>query len=144
VTASTAEKARLDAQKGVLDSRKALAGTQRGADLAAAQAAIGIVAGSGIEGTVTVKSDAGKGEATLLAARAIVLAAADIAKRVKPVATSRRIVVQSGTDAPKFANYRQFLLQQAMLLRAFDTAQHEANRLEQQAVALEPCCWCLT
>jgi hypothetical protein len=137
VIASTAEKAHLDAQKGVLDSRKALADAQRGADLAAAQAAIGTVAGGGIEGTVTVKSDAGKGEATLLAARAIVLAAADIAKRVKPVATGRRIVVQSGMDAPQFASYRQFLLQQALLLRAFDTAQQEAIRLEQQAVALE-------
>src|SRR5579875_2692931 len=137
VTACMAEKARLEAQKEVLDARKALADAQRSAGLSAAQAAIGTVARSGIEGTVKVDPDAGKGEATLLASHAIVTAAEKIAKKVEEKAGNTTIVIQSYTDAPQFANYRQFLLQQALLLREFDTAQNEATRLEAQADGLQ-------
>ena len=82
VITSTAEKERLDAQKGALEARKALHNMQKQADLEATQSAIGRVAGSNIEGSVTVKQDAGKGEATLLASVAVVSAADRIAELV--------------------------------------------------------------
>jgi hypothetical protein len=137
VAANSAETARLEALKGLLEARKALSDVKKGADLAAAQAAIGTVAGSAIEGSVTVKNDAGKGEATLLASRAIVRAAANIVEVLTAKLAKKRIVLLPGTEAPQFANYRQFLLQQALLLHAFQRAQQEADRLEQQGKLAE-------
>jgi hypothetical protein len=136
VVADTAEKARLDAQKGTLEARKALSDMQKQADLSAAQAAIGTVAGSNIEGSVTVKQDGGKGEAALLASVAVVTAAARIDKALGRNLDGKRVVIMHGGEAPQFANYRQFLMQQNLLSRLFDKSTMEAGRLEQEAKQL--------
>jgi hypothetical protein len=127
VVASNAEKARLDAAKGVLESSKALADARKAADLSAVQAAIGTVAGSTIEGTVTLKQDAGKSEASLLAAKALQTAAATIVAAVQPQVSGRRVILLQGAEIPQFANYRQFLMQQGLLQRAFEVAREEAD-----------------
>lgn len=133
VTASQLEKARLDAQKAAADSSKALSDSRKASDLAAAQAAIGTVSASGIAGDVTVKTDAGKGEATLLGALAISKAAAVVVAAVK-AASPARIVIAQGTE--QFANYRQFLLQHELISRIFTEADREAKRLEAEADTL--------
>lgn len=137
VVAITAEKARLDALKGLWESSKALSEAKKSADLAAAQAAIGTIPGSGIEGTITIKPDAGKGEATLLASHAIGTAACHIAKSVMKVVQGNRVVLLQGTESLQFPNYRQFLLQEALLGRIFDEACKEADRLSAEAQDLE-------
>ena len=138
VVADTAEKERLDARKGTLEARKALSDMQKQADLSAAQAAIGTVAGSNIEGSVTVKQEGGKGEATLLASVAVVTAAVWIDKALGKKLDGKRVVMMQGGKAPQFANYRQFLMQQNLLSRLFDksTGAMEAGRLEQEAKRL--------
>jgi hypothetical protein len=136
VAASNAEKARLDAAKGVLDSSKALADAKKAADLASVQAAIGSATGSNIEGTVTLKQDAGKGEATLLAAKALQTAAATIAAAVGAKVDGRRVLLLQGAEPLQFATYRQFLMQTDLLKRGFDVAQSEAESAVQRAEAL--------
>jgi hypothetical protein len=136
VIASTAEKERLDAQKGALEARRALYDMQKQADLAAAQAVIGTAAGSNIEGSVTARQDAGKGEATLLASLAIVSAADRIAEALAIKLGGKTVVLMQGGERPQFANYRQFLLQQGLLSRLFEKAVKEAERLEQEAKQL--------
>src|SRR5260370_9130304 len=136
VVASTAEKARLDALKGVLESSKALSDAKKSADLAAAQAAIGTVAGSNIEGSVTLKPDAGKGEATLLASRAVGLAAGCVVAKIKNAVQGMRVVLMQGAEAPQFASYRQFLLQAALVEKIFDEAGQEADRLSAEGERL--------
>jgi hypothetical protein len=136
VVASTAEKARLDALKGVLESSKALSDAKKSADLAAAQAAIGTVVGSSVEGAVSLKSDAGKGEATLLASQAIASAAAHVAEDIRAKVKDRRVVLMQGAEAPQFANYRQFLLQEALIARVLDEARKEADRLADEGQRL--------
>jgi hypothetical protein len=133
VVADTAEKDRLDARKGALEARKSFYDMQKQADLSAAQAAIGTVAGSNIEGPVTVKQDGGKGEATLLASVAVVTAAVHIDKALANKLTGKRVVLMQGGEAPQFANYRQFLMQQNLLSRLFDKTSVEAQRLQQEA-----------
>jgi hypothetical protein len=129
ISASTAATARLDAQKGVLEAQKALSDARQAADLSAAQAAIGHVSASRIEGTVTVKQDAGKGEATLLASRAIMIAAEKIAIALENQVRGKRIVLLSAADASEVGNYRQFLLQQSLVLYVYSRALEEADLL---------------
>lgn len=136
VITSTAEKERLDAQKGALEARKALHNMQKQADLEATQSAIGRVAGSNIEGSVTVKQDAGKGEATLLASLAVVSAADRIADSLANKLAGKTVVLTQGAEGLQFENYRQFLLQQGLLSRLFEKALKEAGRLEQEAKQL--------
>jgi hypothetical protein len=121
-----AEKARLDAQKSVLDARKALFDAKKAADLSDAQAAIGTVTGSNFDGTVTLKSDAGKGEATLLAARAMAIAADAIVGAIKTKVSGKRIVLLASADALPLANYRQFLLQETFVSSLLDQAMKTA------------------
>jgi hypothetical protein len=137
IVATAAEKARLEAQKAALDAAKALSDAKKGADLAAAQASIGTVTGSNIEGTVTVKGDAGKGEATLLAARAITRAADKLVEAITNAVDGKRVVLMQGVESPQFGNYRQFLLQQAAVERMFKNADIEADRLSKQGKELE-------
>ena len=112
VAAATAAKARLDAQKAV------------------AQAAIGLVTGStAFTGATEVATDAGKGEATLLASRAVNSAAATIADATREKLSGKRVVLMQGAEAPQFANYRQFLMQESLILQIFTAAKTEANRL---------------
>ncbi len=137
VVASTADKARLDAQKAALEAAKGVSDAKKSADLAAAQAAIGTVTGSGIEGTVTVKTDAGKAEAALLAARGAISAAEKLVTAISAKVTGKRVVVMQGAESSQCGAYRQFLLQQGALNQAFDYAEKEAGRLEQEGKELE-------
>ncbi|WP_315799384.1 hypothetical protein [Bradyrhizobium sp. SZCCHNR1002] len=129
--ASKAEKERLDNQKAVADARKALADSTKSADQASAQALIGAVPASGIAGDLTLKPEAGKGEATLLAACAMRQVAATIAEVVTAKAPQRRILIRQGTE--HFVNYRQFVFQQALIERVFAAAHDEAARLRADA-----------
>ena len=118
VAAANAEKARIEAQKAL------------------AQAATGAVTGSSTyTGTVEVKGDAaGKGEATLLASRAIKCAAATIARATgEDVRSASCVVLMQGAEAPQFANYRQFLLQEDLIAQIFAAAKKEAERLSREA-----------
>src|SRR5205823_2067273 len=112
--------------KSVLDARKALFDAKKAADLSDAQAAIGTVTGSNFDGTVTLKPDAGKGEATLLAARAMAIAAAAIVGAIKTTVSGKRIVLLASADALPLANYRQFLLQQTFVSSLLDQAMETA------------------
>jgi hypothetical protein len=133
-----AEKARLEAEKSLFDAIKARAEAKRSADLAVAQARIGSIAESksNIEGSVTVKDNAGKGEATLLASKAIGSAAERIAVALCDVVNGKRIVLMKGAEAPQFANYRQFLLRQGLVEEIFNQADTEAQRLAKEAQEL--------
>jgi hypothetical protein len=133
VTAATEEKARLDAEKGALESGKALSEMRKGADLAAAQAAIGTVAGSGIAGTVTLKNDAGKGEATLLAALAMSRAARKIKDKIADEVKDKRVILTSGSETLQYPNYRQFLLGLELTTSALDSVIREAADLRIKA-----------
>lgn len=133
VTAATEEKARLDAEKGALESGKALSEMRKGADLAAAQAAIGTVAGSGIAGTVTLKNDAGKGEATLLAALAMSRAARKIKDNIAGEVKDKRVILTSGSETLQYPNYRQFLLGLELTTSALDSVIREAADLRNKA-----------
>lgn len=133
--ADAAEKARLGRLREISEARKALADSQKAADLASAQAAIGTVTGSGIEGTVTVKADAGKGEATLLAARAVRLAANRIAEKVADRLNGKEVVLLQSGDYPQFGNYRQFQLQIELLKQQFKSAVDGANAVAGEAKA---------
>ncbi|BAM89747.1 exported protein of unknown function [Bradyrhizobium oligotrophicum S58] len=131
IEASKAEKERLEGQKAAVDAKKALLDSTKSADQAAAQAAIGTVAASGIAGDLTLKPDAGKGEATLLAARAICKAAAAVAAEINDKAAGKCIVIRQGFE--QFVNYRQFVLQRTLLERVFAAANREAARLQADA-----------
>lgn len=133
VVADTAERERLEARKATFEARKALSDMQKQANLSAAQAVVGMVAGSNSEGSVTVKQDAGKAEATLMASVAIIAAADYIDKTLAAKLTGKRVVLMQGSEAPQFATYRQFLMQQTLLLKLFDKTTREAQRLEQAA-----------
>jgi hypothetical protein len=133
VVASVEEKARLDAQKDALDSKRTFWETKKSADLSAAQAAVGTVSGSGVAGSTDVKTDAGKGEAVLLAARALQTAAASVAEAIKNAVKNKRVVLMQSTAVPDFANYRQFLLGQALMDRGFRAAEREAEQLSEEA-----------
>jgi proteasome assembly chaperone (PAC2) family protein len=116
------EAARLVAQKAVLDARKGLAEAKTAADIATAQAMIGSITASSITGTVTTKTDAGKGEASLLAARAVVSSAEAVAKRLSETIAKKRIVLMAGTAGPQLANYEQFELRKRLVESALTDA----------------------
>src|ERR1700730_2382319 len=121
--ADAAEKARLDWLKDTLEARK------ENADLASAQATIGTLSKSEIEGSVALKTDAGKGEATLLAARALQIAADKVATTVSSVKDfgSKRIVLLQSADYPQFGSYRQYLLQFELLTQQLVMAKRAAD-----------------
>lgn len=133
VAASMAEKAQLDAKKGALESNKGFWDAKKSADLAAAQAAIGSVTGSNLDGSVVVKTDAGKGEATLLASKAIDRAAITVANAISNAVKDKRVVLMPAAEMTQFANYRQFLLQEALIDRIFEKVTTEAGELAKQA-----------
>ena len=133
VAAANAEKARTDAEKAALESRKGLSDARKGADLSAAQAAIGTVTSSGIAGTVTVKGDAGKGEATLLAALAISRAAAKIATSIAGTVGGKTVVLTPGSETLQYPNYRQFLLGRDLIISALESAITGAQDLRESA-----------
>jgi hypothetical protein len=137
VVASIADKARLDAHKAALDAAKGVSDAKKATDLAAAQTAIGTLTGSSIEGTVTVKADAGKGEATLLAALGVIRAADKLVKAITYAVNDKHIVVMQGAESSQFGTYRQFLLQQGALEKAFEYAHKEADRLSLEGGNLE-------
>lgn len=133
VTAADEEKARSDAAKAALDSAKALSDARKGADLSAAQAAIGTVASSGIAGTVTLKDGAGNGEATLLAAKAMSTAAKAIAGKIAAAVKDKRVILTSGAETLLYPNYRQFLLGRELTASALDKAINGARDLRSKA-----------
>ncbi|MBV8564287.1 MAG: hypothetical protein JO273_02410, partial [Methylobacteriaceae bacterium] len=137
----TAKKEKLDAQtsleKAPLDAKKDLAEARMNAGVAEAKAAIGAVTGPpGITPSVTAGTEAGKGEAILLAAAATREAAQLIAKTLETKIHDRDLVLLLGAESGAFSNYLQFTLQLRVLDAQFERAQEDANALERKANAL--------
>ena len=121
--ASTEAKARADAQKALSESQRAASDAAKGADVAGAQAAIGSATGStAFAGTVTVQTDAGKAEATLLSARAVGMGAQRLVDAVKADVAGKRVALVSGIDSPQFPNYQDYRLRRYLLKMQFDEA----------------------
>src|SRR5262245_12859660 len=94
---SAGEKTQLDAEKAVQDSRKAMSDSKKAADLSAAQAKVGTVAGSNLDGTTTLKADAGKGEATLLVAQAVATAGVGVATAILDKVAGKKVFLLAGS-----------------------------------------------
>ena len=98
------------------------------AHLAEAQAAVGSITKSNIEGNVTAGSNAGKAEATLLASRAIDAAAEHVAATVAGKLAGKRVVLMHGAHAPSFATYQQFLVQSQLLKALVDQLENKQDK----------------
>lgn len=110
ITEAQAQQARIDAAKALVDARAGLSTSTAAADLAAIQERFGTVAApaNAATGTVTVGTNGGKGEATLLAARAVRLAAAKVKSEIGTLVAGKPLVIVPGIEAPQFGNYLQF------------------------------------
>jgi hypothetical protein len=131
-------KAKFDALTAQYSAEKAAAEARTAANAAQVGATIGTVPNSGLSGAVSVKTDAGKGEATLLSAVAVARAASFIARDVMAAAKDskpRQIIIATG-DRPRFQYWRMFVLRQGLIQKAAevatrldDTASKADNRL---------------
>ncbi len=136
---AAAEQKRVDALKALADSHKALADSTKAADLAAAQAKIGSVAGlaGGPTGTIATKPDAGKAEGMLLFAAAIQETADRIAAAVRSAVKDKAdhnaaaiglhavgipIVLLNGVEPQTFANQQQLVVRMEALVLMFKSA----------------------
>ena len=122
-------KIRLDAQTARLKAIKAHLDAKREADLAEAQAELGSVSGSGVTGSVTAGSEAGKGEGTLLAARAMIVASTVLVEKIADKVAARPVLLMSGVEGAQFSNYRQFLLHRAVIERVLEQAINAAENV---------------
>lgn len=140
----SAEKA--DAAKKQADSRKAVADAEKSeadaskakseAELAAFKARFGEVPESPYKGEVTLKDNAGKAEAFLLAAQAVRSAAAAIVKEIEGV-QGREVVVIATTDVPTFDNLTRFQVEIGIVEKAFDGAHSKSEKSEKAAEDME-------
>jgi len=123
-----------------MDARQGLSTSTVSADLAAAQATIGSVsaATNAPTGAVTVGTNGGKGESTLLASRAVNLAADTIARQIESDVAGKTIVLMSGLDSPQFANHQQFEIRQDIVVRILQKATDTAASAIRQGDALAP------
>jgi hypothetical protein len=130
-----AEKELSDAQKAAADAAKAQADASKAkaeADVAAFKARFGEVPASRYSGDVTLKENAGKTEALLLAAQAARSAAAAIAKAINGKATN--VMLIASADVPTFDNLMRFRVELGIVQKAFD----EMDRISTAAREKEP------
>jgi hypothetical protein len=114
-----ASKDAAEAEKALADVRKANSDAQ----LAAFKASIGEVPSSGYQGTIDLKSEAGKLEASLLAAKAIQKAANLISDQVgKPKSAVKTILLCTAAELPKFDAWTTYTVQTSLVETAFATA----------------------
>lgn len=123
-----AQKAAADAARAEADASKAKAD----ADLAAFKARFGEVPASPYHGDVTLKENAGKTEALLLAAQAARSAAAAIADTVK--AKAGEVMLIPSPDVPTFDNLMRYRAELGIVQKAFD----ETDRVSNAAREKEP------
>ena len=159
-----AEKAALDAQRQLLEARKALEQAQkppdpaehalkaqvdaakaakeladakkaqRDAELAAFKAAVGEVPSPPQTGSVELKTDAGKMEATLLATQALRQAASQIDQQCKKAATGQQnVVLFASGEMPNFQAYMNFKAQVNIIKKAFADAQENSDKVNKAA-----------
>jgi hypothetical protein len=130
-----AEKELSDAQKAAADAAKAQADASKAkadAEAAAFKARFGEVPASRYSGDVTLKENAGKTEALLLAAQAARSAAAAIAKAIKDKAT--KVMLIASPDVPTFDNLMRFRVELGIVHKAFE----EMDRISTAAREKEP------
>lgn len=128
VAAANQAKARSDAQTAAFEAEsKRIAATA-----AAQQAAIASIPDSGFSGRVELKTDGGKGEATLLTARAALCAAAAIAEAVGSHVNGESVRIYVGNDKPTLDHLQVFNLRRRLLEEG---AKPNAEALDSQAVA---------
>ena len=114
-----AQKAAADASRAEADASKAKAD----ADLAAFKARFGDVPTSPYKGEVTLKENAGKTEAMLLAAQAVRGAAAAIFKTIRTEATD--VMLFASADVPTFDSLMRFNVEIGIVKKAFVIAEFE-------------------
>ena len=123
-----AEKELAEAQKAAADAAKAEADASKAkadADLAAFKARFGDVPASPYSGAVTLKENAGKTEALLLAAQAARSAAAAIAEAIKTKATD--VMLLASPDVPAFDNLMRFGVEFGIVQKTFDDMDQISN-----------------
>jgi hypothetical protein len=125
--AAAEAKAKYDALIAQYNAQKAAAEAEAAADKTALQTAIGTVPTSGVTGAVNVKTDAGKGEATLLSATAVSQAAARIGATVSPAIGNSRVLIYTGSDRPRFQHWRSFKMRQGLILKGIEAAREIHN-----------------
>lgn len=132
-----AEKELAEAQKAAADAAKAEADASKAkadADLAAFKARFGDVPASPYKGDVTLKENAGKTEALLLAAQAARSAAAAIAEAIKTKATA--VMLIASTDVPTFDSLMRFRVELGIIQKAFDGMDHISNAARERESAV--------
>jgi len=118
--AAKAEKDVADAQKAAADASKAAADAskaQADASAAAFKARFGEVPTSPYKGDVSLKENAGKAEALLLAAQAVRSAAAAIVAAIDP--KPRSVMLVPSADVPSFDNLLSYRVEIGILQRSF-------------------------
>jgi hypothetical protein len=131
-----AEKELAEAQKAAADAAKAEADASKAkvdAGLAAFKARFGDVPASPYKGDVTLKENAGKTEAILLAAQAARHAAAVIAEAIKTKATEVMLIAYA--DVPTFDNVMQFRVELGILQKAFADMEHISDAAREKEPA---------
>jgi hypothetical protein len=131
-----AEKELAEAQKAAADAAKAEADASKAksdADLAAFKARFGDVPASPYKGDVTLRENAGKTEALLLAAQAARSAAAAIAEAIKTKATA--VMLLASTDVPTFDSLMRFRVELGIIQKAFDGMDHISSAAREREPA---------
>jgi hypothetical protein len=128
ILAANQATAQANALKAEADAKTAAIGAQA----AATQAKAGTVPDSGFTGKVDVAADAGKAEATLLAARTIDLAASVIADEIASLVSNRVVRIYAGSDRPILDHWFAFKLRLTLLSSAMTP---KARDLDNDAVA---------
>lgn len=122
-TKTKAEKERAEAQKATADAQKAEADASKAkseAEVAAFKARFGEVPTSPYKGEITLKDNAGKTEAILLATHAIRSVASTIAAQVQSKAGE--VMLISSADIPKFDSLIRFRAEIGIVRKAFDAS----------------------
>ncbi|WP_316224886.1 MULTISPECIES: hypothetical protein [unclassified Bradyrhizobium] len=131
-----AEKERAEAQKATSDAQKAEADASKAkseAEVAAFKARFGEVPTSAYKGEITLRDNAGKPEAFLLATHAMRKVASIIAAQVQSKA--REVMLISSADIPKFDSLIRFRAEIGIVRKAFDASDAVSrDAREQEAV----------
>jgi len=113
---AAAAKGLADAQKAAADARKA----EVEAAAAALKARIGEVPSSGYTRSVELKDKAGVAEASLPAAKAVVTAAEQIVKALRPPSEATQVFVLAASEVPTFQESLTLRAQAELVKRALD------------------------
>jgi hypothetical protein len=130
IAAANRAEAEAQAQKAAAEAKSAAIS----AELAAEKAAIGTLPDSGHSGKVELKTDAGKAEATLLAARAAIAAAGTIATRLEDLVAGQTVRIYAGTERPTFEHWCAFEMRRRLLKDALIPKARELDRMAAEAL----------